>query len=97
MVTPYLTQHWAHLVDHARARTESWFTLSANTIQELAVGQTVTVEWEGYGTGAFIDEYDSGHHTYWTGEYLGPSAAAEPECQSEGQGHNSIVKKNVLP
>ena len=79
-------------VDHTC--TESWFTLSANTMQKLSVGQTVTIEWEGYGTGAFIDEYqNSGYHTHWTGEYLGPSTAALPECQSEGQGRNSIKKK----
>ena len=78
-------------VDHTC--TESWFTLSSNTIQKLSVGQTVTIEWEGYGTGAFLDEYqNSGYHTHWTGEYLGPSTAAMPVCQSEGQGGNSIEK-----
>ena len=66
-------QHLAHLVDHTC--TESWFVMSVNTVQALVPGQIVTIEWEGYGTGAFIDEYDSGLHTYWTGEYLGPSVA----------------------
>merc|ERR1712154_410091 len=57
--------------------------MSLNTIQELDVGQTVTIEWTGYN-GAYI--YDnSDHYTHWAGEYLGPSVPSLPECQSEGQ------------
>jgi len=43
----------------------------------------VTIEWYG-GNGASILD-DSRHSTHWTGEYLGPSTPAPPECQSEGQ------------
>ena len=56
-------------------------------------GQTVTIEWAGYG-GAYIVE-SSSHYTHWTGEYLGPSTPAVPECQSEGQGCNSMEKKSL--
>ena len=65
--------------------------MSLNTIEELDVGQTVTIEWTGYN-GAYI--YDnSDHYTHWAGEYLGPSVPSLPECQSEGQGRNSIERK----
>jgi len=64
--------------------TASWFTMSLNTVQDLQVGQTVTIEWVG-GNGASIVDDPPTHRTHWTGEYLGPSMPTPPECQSEGQ------------
>lgn len=57
----------------------------------LQVGQTVTIEWDGYNDAYIYD--DDNHYTHWTGEYLGPSTPAPPECQSEGQGCNSMEKE----
>ena len=62
----------------------SLFTMSLNTVQEVRVGQTVTIEWSGRN-GAYIVDDSNYHHTHWTGEYLGPSTPAPPECQTVGQ------------
>ena len=58
--------------------------MSLNTVQEVRVGQTVTIEWSGRN-GAYIVDDSNYHHTHWTGEYLGPSTPPPPECQTVGQ------------
>ena len=57
-------------------------------------GQIVSIELDGTGgvDRAYIHNSDKYHYTHWTGEYLGPSTPPPPECQSEGQGCNSIEK-----
>merc|ERR1712117_200044 len=33
----------------------SYFTMSLNTVQDLQVGHTVTIEWDGYGGASILD------------------------------------------
>ena len=56
--------------------------MSINTLQQLQVGQNVTIEFEPSG-GAYLVGYVI--YTRWTGTYMQPGAAAPPECQYTGQ------------
>jgi len=48
-------------------------TLVINTLQQLEVGQTVTVEWDGVD-GAFLDDASNRKFTHFTGQLLGSVA-----------------------
>ena len=63
--------------------SESTFTMTINSLQSVAVGQTVTIEVELYGGAYIID--NSRKYTHWTGIYMGPSMPAIPECEYVGQ------------
>ena len=72
-------------------RFNSVFTLSLNTIQELGVGQLLTVEWEG-ANGAYLSEgsklYSTNRakkYTHFTGQLLGSAALSPPQCEFTGQ------------
>ena len=58
-----------------------YYMMAMNTIQEAITGQSVTIEWgdEGYIYGA------SPKYAHFTGEYLGNTGPALPECEYPGQ------------
>ena len=56
-------------------RLES-FVMTMNTVQNLEVGQSVSIEWENAGSDAHIND-DSLKHTHWTGTYLGSGSDSE--------------------
>ena len=65
-------------------QTNSYQTMSINTIQSVAVGQTVTLEWTPGGGDPFLyGNIDK--PTHWSAVYLGPSTPPVPECEYAGQ------------
>ena len=58
--------------------------LSINTLQQLQVGQNVTIEFEPYDGASLYGNTDR-IYTHWTGTYMQPGAAPPPECQYTGQ------------
>ena len=57
--------------------------LSINTIQQLEVGQNVSVDWE--GNGAYLFTSSGNKYTHWTGAYMGSGIAVPPKCDYTGQ------------
>ena len=58
--------------------------LSINTLQQLQVGQNVTIEFGSNSGGAYL--YDNiFKYTHWTGTYMQSGAVVPPECQYTGQ------------
>ena len=55
--------------------------MAMNTIQEVNAGQSVTIEWTDTG---FI-KGSSFKYSHFTGEYLGNTGPALPECEYPGQ------------
>ena len=58
--------------------------LSINTLQQLQVGQNVTIEFAPSG-GAYLRDTADRIYTHWTGTYMQSGAVAPPECQYTGQ------------
>ena len=63
--------------------TSDVFMLSLNTVQQLDVGQIVTVEWSGEN-GVDLDS-DVNKYTHFTGQFLGSGNLTPPECEFTGQ------------
>ena len=64
--------------------TSAHFFPSITTMQHLATGQDVTIEFEGHD-GTFLVDAGGYKHNRWSGSYLGPGTPALPECQFVGQ------------
>jgi len=58
--------------------------LSINTLQQLQVGQNVTIEFAPSG-GAHLFSSADEIYTHWTGTYMQSGSATPPECQYTGQ------------
>ena len=63
---------------------DEYDALSINTLQQLQVGQNVTIEFEP-SDGAYLFGSADELYTHWTGTYMQPGAVAPPECQYTGQ------------
>ena len=58
-------------------------TLSISTIQQLEVGQNVSIVWTGHKDAYLYS--NNNKYTHWTGAYMGSGTVAPPECDYTGQ------------
>ena len=66
-------------------------TISINTLQQLQIGQNVTIDFDSGIDGSYLhDNVSYGPYTHWTGTYMQSGTAVPPECEYPGQGCNSI-------
>ena len=70
-------------------------TISMNTLQQLQIGQNVTIDFDPESAGSFLD--DRSKYTHWTGTYMQSGTAVPPECEYTGQGCNSIEISEMSP
>ena len=54
-----------------------------NTLQQLQIGQNVTIDFDPESAGSFLD--DKSKYTHWTGTYMQSGTAKPPECEYTGQ------------
>ena len=80
-------------ITHFDGADVGWNSISINTLQQLQIGQNVTIDFESYN-GSFLD---GKKYTHWTGTYMQSGTAVPPECEYTGQGCNSIEILEMAP
>ena len=83
-------------ITHFDGADVGWNSISINTLQQLQIGQNVTIYFDPKGDGSFLDGSPS-KYTHWTGTYMQSGTAVPPECEYTGQGCNSIEISEMSP
>ena len=81
-------------ITHFDGADVGWNFISINTLQQLQIGQNVTIDFDPRGDGSFLD---GKKFTHWTGTYMHSGTAVPPECEYTGQGCNSIEISEISP